>query len=407
MRDRIPFLWSRRRGAIAAVGLVGGLIGAAYVSALRLLELALSPDAHSQWVTVGVLGAVGLAIAVITRKLGDAGDVELLVDNIHVAGGANDVRALRSLIPVSLLGIAAGSALGPEAPLVQTAGTMGTATGARMGFDRDTVRVLTITGMAAAFAVLFGAPLGSAIFALEILHRRGLEYYEAMLPAIGGASIGFFVFAGLNRVGFEPILHLPDATTVGPADLGWSVVAGILGSALAVSFIISVRGFRTAARRIPTAIRPMVGGVAIGLLAVWSGAALTFGEGQIDVVVAGGLATSTLAAALVAKVLASSICLATGWKGGFIIPLFFIGATAAQLVHVAVPSAPVGVLVAACMVATNVAVTKTPIGTTLVVAEMGGVHLVPSMTIAALLAFVITSEVGLIQTQRTRETAEP
>ena len=49
--------------------------------------------------------------------------------------------------------------------------------------------MLTITGMAAGFTVLFGAPLGAALFALEILHRRGLEYYEALMPALGRVAV--------------------------------------------------------------------------------------------------------------------------------------------------------------------------------------------------------------------------
>src|SRR3546814_18886319 len=87
---------------------------------------------------------------------------------------------LRSLLPASLLGIAAGSALGPEAPLVQTGGVLGTEVAHWRGLDLAQTRVLAICGMASAFAVLFGAPLGSAIFALELLHRRGPEYYEEL-----------------------------------------------------------------------------------------------------------------------------------------------------------------------------------------------------------------------------------
>ena len=67
---------------------------------------------------------------------------------------------------------------------MQTTGTVGH--GDRQPAPTPTsqvVRILTITGMAAGFTVLFGAPLGSAVFALEILHRRGLEYYEALMPA--------------------------------------------------------------------------------------------------------------------------------------------------------------------------------------------------------------------------------
>ncbi len=172
-------------GLVIVVGVAGGAIGAAYVGMLRALDHVLGPDGRSDPVVIAVLVVTGLAIAGLIRLLGDPGDVELLVDNIHVSGGPEDVRALRSLLPVSLLGIAAGGALGPEAPLVQTAGTVGTTIGRRSAADTHQRRILTITGMAAAFTVLFGAPLGSAIFALEILHRRGLEYYEALMPALG------------------------------------------------------------------------------------------------------------------------------------------------------------------------------------------------------------------------------
>ena len=58
------------------------------------------------------------------RFVGTPGDVELMVDNIHVSGTATGVRMLRSLIPTSWLCIASGGGMGPEAPLVQTTGTL-------------------------------------------------------------------------------------------------------------------------------------------------------------------------------------------------------------------------------------------------------------------------------------------
>lgn len=117
---------------------------------------------------MAILTAVGVAVAVITTVGGETGDVELMVDNIHVLGGAEDVKRLWPLIPASLLCVSAGAGMGPEAPLVQTTGTVGTWIGNRAGRPKIDIRILTITGMAAGFTVLFGAPLGSALFALEI-----------------------------------------------------------------------------------------------------------------------------------------------------------------------------------------------------------------------------------------------
>jgi H+/Cl- antiporter ClcA len=388
---------------VGTVGLLGGVIGAAYVSGLRLLEMVLAPEHHDAVLPrVLVLVGVGGAIAALIKVLGDPGDVELLVDNVHVDGGSRDARALRSLLPVSLLGIAAGSALGPEAPLVQTGGVVGTHAGRVAGLDREEVRVLAICGMASAFAVLFGAPLGSAVFALEILHRRGLEYYEALLPALGGAFVGFAVFTVLEGVGYGPLIHLPAAVDPSTGDLVWGAVAAVVGATLAVAFTACVSLARRLVVHVPDIARPAVGGAVLAGLSLWSGYALTFGEAQISQVALGGLAASALVAGLVAKLVASATCLATGWRGGFIIPLFFAGAAAGQLLHLAFPSADATVLMAGCMVAANVGVTKTPLGSTLVVAKMAGLQLLPSTTLAAIGSMLLTSQVRLIATQRSR-----
>ena len=153
---------------IIGVGILGGVAGAGCVGLLHGLTMILGPDGHGPLLQMAILTAVGVAVAVITTVGGETGDVELMVDNIHVLGGAEDVKRLWPLIPASLLCVSAGAGMGPEAPLVQTTGTVGTWIGNRAGRPKIDIRILTITGMAAGFTVLFGAPLGSALFALEI-----------------------------------------------------------------------------------------------------------------------------------------------------------------------------------------------------------------------------------------------
>src|SRR2546421_10110112 len=210
---------------VIVVGVASGLAGAAYVGMLHLIGRALGPGHWTDAQHLIVLGAVGIAIGVLTLLLGNPGDVELLVDNIHVTGGRRDIRDLRSLLPVSLLGIGAGSAIGPEAPLVQTTGSIGSWFALRNRLRVSELRILTIPGMAAGFPVLFGAPLGSAIFALEILHRRGLEYYEALLPAVLGSLSGYAVYVLLTGVGLQSVWRFPDAGRLRAADIGWALLA--------------------------------------------------------------------------------------------------------------------------------------------------------------------------------------
>jgi len=388
---------------VLLIGAIGAIMGLLYLSALRALQHVLGPEHSGPWAHLAIMAAVGLTIGLIKRFLDNPGEMELLVDNIHVLGGHDDLRgSLRSLVPVSLLCIAAGGAAGPEAPLVQTTGSMGTWLAKRRGSSIEDTRVLTITGMAAGFTVLFGAPLGAAIFALEILHRRGLEYYEALLPAVLGSLCGYAVYVLATGWGLAPVWTFPTANALRGMDIAWSFAAGVAGAALAVAFTYLTIGCRRIFERMPMITRSTVGGVILGLLAMFSPFALKFGEVQLDALLNAPAVATFFIVAILAKMIGTATTVSSGWRGGFIIPLFFIGAALGRLWHMAVPSTNEVMLMAALMVAINTGVTKTPLGSTLVVTEMAGLPLLPTTIVAAIVSLLLTSEVGLIHTQRRR-----
>ncbi|HEY5173901.1 MAG TPA: chloride channel protein [Acidimicrobiia bacterium] len=389
-------------GATVLVGLTSGVIGAVYLLAFHVLQHALWPDHWSTAAEFVVLGGTGVAVVVIGRALGSPGDVELLVDNIHVSGTAPAVRTLQSLVPMSLLTISAGGAAGPEAPLVTTCGTLAGWVARKRDLPVHEARCVTIAGMAAAFTVLFGAPLGSALFSLEILHRRGMEYTEALLPALLGSLSGYACYVVVTGADLVPAWHIAAVDKLHAVDLLWAVGAGIGGAVIAVTFTYLTLGLRRLFGIVPAATRPIVGGLGLALLAIWSPYALTFGEVQTGHVLGTRLSLTVLAVAVVAKLIGTSLTVSSGWPGGFIIPLFFIGATVGEVTHHAFAAAPVGVVCAGLMVAANVGVTKTLVGSVLIVSEMGGLRLLPTTLIAGAVAFILTSEVGLIHTQRER-----
>ncbi len=414
----------RMVGLILMVGVGGGAVGAMYMIVLRETTRLLGPDHWSTSAHLLLLVGVGALVALLVTWLGHPADVELLVGNIHVPGTTFDEPVddsglepqheegrLRSLVPISLLCVASGGTLGPEAPLVTTTGTLATRLAIRANVEPDEIRTLAITGMAAGFSVLFGAPLGAAIFALEIPHRRGLEYYEALVPATMGALCGYAVSTATGGIGLEPIWRLPVAGQLHDVDLAWAVVAGVLGSTIGVAFTIIVSILHRLAAYVSVPFRPALGGLVLGALAIASPFALTNGEFQIEDL----LERRPLAAALIAaglfKLLGAAVALTAGWRGGFIIPLFFAGFTLGWAATVWLPIEHRWMFVAATMVAANVSVTKTPIGSTLVLTEMSGLALGPTTLIGALVAMVLTSPVGLIENQRRRfdayETGHP
>ena len=145
-----------------------------------------------------------------------------------------------------------------------------------------------------------------------------------------------------------------------------------------------------------------LGGAVLGLLGWWSPYALTFGEAQLAGLLDDHLAAGALAVAVMAKLLGTTVTLASGWKGGFIIPLFFMGAALGQLGHLAAPGVSESVLMATAMVALCVGVTKTPLGSTLVVTEMAGLPLLPVTLVAAVVALAASGTMGPITSQRSR-----
>ncbi|HUG85706.1 MAG TPA: chloride channel protein [Euzebya sp.] len=387
---------------VVAVGMLSGLVAAVFLAALTVLVGLIGPERWGGLTQVLILGGAGAVIGLLILLLGNPGDVELLVGNIHLSGGRDDIRDLRSLVPVSLIGIAAGSAIGPEAPLVQTTGSIGSWLALRLRLDEGELRQLTIAGMAAGFTVLLGAPVGSSIFALEILHRRGLEYYEALVPALLGAITGYAVFAAITGLGLEPYLILPPPHRLEVIDFGVGLTAGFAGAAVAVLFTYLVATFRAGMRRLPAGVRPIVGGVLLGLLGVATPFALTFGEEQINEIVATEFGVAVMLGAAAAKLAGSALITTAGWRGGFIIPLFFVGAclgtVAAELLGV-----DRTVAMTCLMAAAVVGVTKTPLGSTLVVSEIAGLAVLPPVLLASLTALILTSRVNLIHSQQSRE----
>ncbi len=119
--------------------------------------------------------------------------------------------------------------------------------------------------------------------------------------------------------------QFPTVTTLRPGDLGWAVVAGVVGAIVAIAFTYLTIGLRRLVGAVPVTARPALGGLLIGLAALVTPYALTNGELQIDQLLDQHVVVGTLIVAAIAKLLTASIAVVTGFRGGFIIPLFFIG----------------------------------------------------------------------------------
>ena len=133
------------------------------------------------------------------------------------------------------------------------------------------------------------------------------------------------------------------------------------------------------ARAAQPELRPFVGGLLLAALGLASAYSLTFGEAQIsEILTHHGGTVAFFALAAGAKLLGTSVTLSSEWRGGFIIPLFFMGACLGRAFHVIAPGTNEAVMVAAFMAVDERRRHQDALGSTLVVTEMAGFRLLPT-----------------------------
>ena len=203
-----PFVFSRKFILWALLGLFGGVIASIYWIVLEFLTHKLA--FFQGWQVIPTMAVCGLLAGLIIHFIGDPGEIQLIVNNIRFNKGKLDPKNNPSMVLSSLLCIASGGSLGPEAPLVQVTGSTGTWLGKLFRFKGEDLRSMSIAGMASGFTALFGATLGGSLFSLEILHHEhAVEYYKAIIPAFVASCFSYVVFAFIIHIGIGPIWDLP------------------------------------------------------------------------------------------------------------------------------------------------------------------------------------------------------
>ena len=390
------------------VGALAGVLASGYAFALREM-LKLSGHLGELVPVYVVMASAGLFVAA-SYILGHPGETDAVVDNIHVKNGRIDTRANLPLVPCSLVSIAAGGSAGPEAPMVYLTGSVGTWLHRRFKLPERYVRTLTFTGMGVGFATLFGAPVGSAIFALEIPHKRGMEYFEATIPAVLGCLVGYGVFAAIVHKPMTATWHFAPYHMHHPSELAIAAAVGLVcgGAALPYAWVINVFKRAIAKSRAPVWITATVGGAILGIIAWRLPATRFWGEEQLQhFVIDAAPAFGMLIVFAAAKMVTVAVTLAAGWRGGIIIPCFFIGACLGRALAQIIPGLDPTLAMLCGMAAVNVAIMKVPLATVLVVAGMSGVAAIPPITAAAFTAFVVSGGIDVLSTKRARTDLAP
>ncbi len=288
-----------------------------------------------------------------------------------------------------------GGSAGREGTAVQMGGAIADQFSKLFKLSPHDRRIILIIGISAGFASVFGTPLAGTVFALEVL-IVGRIRYEALLPSLLTALIADYTCHAWN------VAHTPYAIPYVPmlhADtLMWCILAGILFGLAALAFSKTVHFWGTffKSKIAYPPLRPVLGGVVIAI-AVWAlGTTKYIGLG-IPTIVA-SFQQELPAYDFLLKLLFTTFTLGTGFKGGEVTPLFFIGAAFGNALALFIPL-PMALLAGMGFVAVFSGATNTPIACTLMGIELFGADCGVFVGLACIVAFLFSGHSGIYSSQ--------
>jgi CIC family chloride channel protein len=354
---------------------------------------------------IPLVPAVGglLAGFVVARFAPEAGGhgTDEAVDAFHRRRGI-----VRGRVPIvktiaSALTIGSGGSGGREGPIAQIGAGFGSFLSQRLGLPERDRRILLAAGIGAGVGSIFRAPLAGALFAAEVLYSDPEFESDVIIPAAIASIVAYCVFS--LKFGFEALFVTPrfsfhSALELIPYTLLAAVVA--LAAGLFVRVFYGTHAFFTRLR-IPLAVKPMIGGLATGALALLvlmiSGNArvldvLSFGYGSIQEALLGRLSLTVLLLIAFGKILTTSFSIGSGGSGGVFGPSMVIGGSLGGVIGILANRVmPLTVTQPAAFVPVGMAgffaaAANTPISTLIMVSEMIGNYqlLLPSLWVCSI-----------------------
>ena len=372
------------------VGGVGGVVGAlfhlgvSYATEVRL--------AHP-WVLY-LLPAGGLVIAGLYKlcKLEGRG-TNAVIESVHF-GKEVPVLLVPLIFVSTVITHLCGGSAGREGAALQIGGGIGYRTGRLLHLGEKDLPLATLCGMSGVFSALFGTPLTATVFALEVI-SVGVLYYAGLVPCITAAMMGYLVSLWM---GVPPTRF----TVVMPALDGWTlllvVVLAILCALVSILFCRGLHVTEHLAERLVknSYLRAAAGGAVIIALTLLLGTTDYNGAGMD--VINRALTGEASGWAWLLKLLFTAVTIGCGFKGGEVVPSFFVGATFGCAAG-ALLGLPPGFAAAIGLVAVFCGAVNCPIASVVLSVELFGADAMLYFAIACAISYVLSGYCGLYSSQ--------
>jgi len=327
------------------------------------------------------------------------------------------LRTVFVKIIASALTIGSGGSGGREGPTGQISAGFGSLLARSFDLSPEDARITVASGIGSGIGAIFGAPLGGAVLATEILYRDDFEV-EALLPAFIASIVGYAVWGSFE--GFGPLFgYVGNYKLTSAMPLLWFGVIGIIGGFVGLLYAKGFYGIAAGFARLslPRWVRPAIGGLLVGCIALAIPEVLGTGYGWIQQSLGTHLLQIPLWIVLIlpfARIATTGLSIGSGGSGGIFGPGMvigaFVGAAVWRLLEPVVPSlghdpAP---YVIVGMMACFGSISRAPLAVMLMVAEMTGTLslIVPAMLAVGLATLIVRRNDDTIYRSQLKSRAE-
>lgn len=261
---------------------------------------------------------------------GDRGEgIPNVIDAVATKGGIIKGSVAIKKIIATALSIGSGGAGGKEGPIVQIGASIGSAFGQLLRLSNDRLKILLGCGAAAGLAAAFNAPLGGALFAIEIILRsfRAQTFSPIIIASVFATAIS------RNYLGNQPAFKIPNYELNYNIELVFYIILGILCGLVAVYFVkifYFISDIFNKLKKVNPIIKPALGGLIVGILAVYLPGLYGFTYVNFNVKYSQEI-LFTFLGILILKPIATAATIGSGGNGGTFAPSLVTGAMLGSL----------------------------------------------------------------------------